>query len=187
VRLENDGTVTSAEPKDDPGFLQELEAFSAEQGQKLCLKKSICGTQDAHWARYAKPAPPPPEPFDWKTESRFKGKPVHYGQIAPMTATGCRNACVNDLRCVAVEHDSVRNACSLYDRLTPVERVLDRVRGSRWSVGIRERSPLHWHVDLMVDEAKAARTCSVFTTFPKIVRPPIWPYAPTDVGIKTKR
>ena len=215
LRVENDGTVTSPDPQYDAGFLRELEAFSAEQSQKLCEKKSVCGTQDAHWARYAKPAPPPPEAFDWKTESRFRGNPDHYARKAPMVAAECRKACIDDPQCNAVEHDSIRNSCSLYERLAPVERA----PGSRWSVGIRERSPLHWHIDHMVPVAepkvarrlegisreecagacladascvvveyyKLGRGCNMFAAFPKIVRSPLGAYSPTDVGIRTKR
>ena len=213
VRLENNGGFTSPDPTYDAGFLRELEAFSAEQSEKLCEKKSICGTQDAHWARYAKPAPPPPEAFDWKKESRFRGNPDHYVQKTPIAAAECRNACVDDLRCSAVEYDSFRASCSLYERVAPVERA----PGSRRSVGIRERLPLHWQIDHTVFEAtaarrlegisreecastclgdascavveyyKPARACSIFAAFPKIVRSPIGPYAPTDVGVKTKR
>jgi hypothetical protein len=211
VRLENDGAFRSREPRDNAGFLRELEAFSAEQSQKLCERKSICGTRDAHWAVLAAPVPPS-EAFDWTTNARFEEHHRYYVLKRPMTPADCEKACLDERQCVAVEHDATRNSCSFYDRLARVEHRPDSHR----SVGIRGRSPLRWLVDQTVGNAKPDRTlagilqeecanvcaadpkclaveyfkptrsCRIFASRPKVLRSPFGAHAPTDVGWRTK-
>jgi hypothetical protein len=213
VRLENEGGFTSPQPESDAAFLRELEAFSAEQSQKLCKEKLICGTQDAHWARYAKPAPMLPEALDWRPAYRFTSQADRYDVRSPMTVAECEKACIDDPHCAAVEHDADDRTCALYD----VRPLVSGVPGSRWKVGTRTPSPLNWRVDHTVEGGKVYRTlaetsreecakaclndaacrtveyykptraCNMFRRTLKVLPSPIGAFAPTDVGVKTKR
>jgi hypothetical protein len=213
VRLTNEGNIISRAPKYDTEFQGELETFSAKQSQKLCENKLICGTQDAHWAMYAKPPPPPPEALEWRQAYRFTSDDDRYDIKSPMTVTECAKACVDDPRCAAVEHDDDRKTCSLYDA-RPLVR---GAPGPRWKVGTRASSPLQWRIDRAVEGGSAYRSlagtpqdecakacledgsckaveyykptrhCHMFASIPKIVPSPIAPYGPTDVGVPSRR
>jgi hypothetical protein len=213
VRLENNGGLTSRAPKYDTAFQRELEEFSVKQSKKLCEKKLICGTQDAHWAMYAKPLPPPPEILEWRSSYQSTSRDDRYDVKQSMTVAGCTRACIDDPRCVAVEHDDDRKTCSLYDT-RPLVR---GAPGARWKVGFRVPSPLDWRPDhaveggevyrslaetsqedcskacvddprcRLVEYYKPARSCEMFASVPKIVPSPIRPYGPTDVGVRAKR
>lgn len=212
IRLENDGSLTAPPPESDAGFLRELEAFSAEQSQKLCEKTSICGTRDAHWTKRAKPAPPP-EALEWRSDARMGSQDDRFAVKTATTVAACERACIDEPRCAAVEHDDASGACSLYDDLGSIKSA----PGSRRSIGARAYSPLRWQVDRAVAGDKAARSltgisqencaksclddakcsaveyykptraCNIFESVPKIVPSPLGAYSPTDVGIKTKR
>ena len=210
LRIEKLGSVITPEPKGDDAFLRRLGAFSDQQSRLLCEKKSICDTQDAHWAALKpKSSPPQATSFNWLTKTAFSA--FGYAKSYNMTQAECEKACLDDPKCVAVEWRDHPRFCDLHDRLTTLGP-------GTLSVGMKTaaRSPIEWRPDHVaiggtapskkdglsrdecakacaddpkcqaVEFVKPARVCNIFASVPGIAPSPLGANAPTDAGLKTQ-
>jgi hypothetical protein len=117
-----DGSTTFGKnPRSDDAFKRELKEFSDEQSKKLCDRKQICGTIDAHYAVLTgAPLVKPPDSYTIYANRDLYGGDIDGERLTSIDLAGCEARCQAHGKCLAYTFNKWKNVCFLKDKIGSV-------------------------------------------------------------------